>query len=160
LVEHSEHLIGWWDIAHIVPIVDEAHNALFVDDQLGRHAAEFEDLDLLTEQFKNCVAGVGQTNEVKIFFLPILLKCRSIFGTHHHDQGISRFEGLRRLTQLRHVLAAKGSSKAAIEDQQQVIAALIAELKGIPIRIGKLKVRRRGVDLNFWHRLIITIIPV
>lgn len=106
------------------------------------------------------MAGVGQADKIQLFFLPILLKCRSIFGTHYNNQGISRFEGLRRLTQLRHVLAAKGSSKAAVEDQQQVIAALIAELKGIPIRIGKLKVRRRGVDLNFWHHLSITIIPV
>jgi hypothetical protein len=104
--------------------MDEAHDPLFVHQDLGRHAAEFEDLYLLPVQLQDPVFGIWQTGKGQLMLAEIVGKFTGIFGPGDQNHHIPLDEFLLISAQLRQVRAAEWSVKAPVQDQQDVFLSL------------------------------------
>ena len=110
-------------------VMDEAGNAILINDHLGRHAAKFEQVDFLAVQPEHAGLWIRQANKGQIMFVPISLKCLRILRSDHQNLSLPLRKFLKVLTQLRHMSLAKWSDKTTIEYQQEV---------GLSFKTGKL----------------------
>ncbi len=101
-------------------IVNETRDPIFIDDHLGRHAAQFEQVYFLPIQLEHAGIGVGQAGKRQIIRLPESFECFRIFRAHHYHPGLPFYKLLMIKTQLRHMLLAKRSYKSAVENQQDI----------------------------------------
>lgn len=119
-------------------VVDEASNAIFIHNHLGRHAPELEQVDLLTIQPEHAGFGVGQANEGQVLFAPVRCKGAGIFWTQDDHLSLPFCEFLVVLAQLRHVPAAEWSKKATVEHEQHVrFAAKIGQANRLTLEIAQ-----------------------
>ncbi len=101
-----------------------AYNALFVDDQLGRHAAEFDDVYFLSIFSQNSKGWIGEACKWQIIFLPIVKKCLCVITPDHDDLSFMLYKFFMILTQLRHMPLAKVSKQPTIENQEDILLSL------------------------------------
>jgi hypothetical protein len=154
MVQYDQQFVVRRDVAHRMAIVHVAGLSLFVNDHLGRHAPQFEELDLLSVAFEHGVFWIGQSNEIQLLLLPIISKCFCVLGTHHDDLGVPIGKLGKISAQLRHMPAAEGSPEATIEDQDDVLVALIVgQAHGLVFKILQGKVWCCCVDLNLFCHL-------
>ena len=124
-----------------------ARLACFVDDHLGGHTAQFEPFDLLPVEFENGVVGIGQAYKGQIFLFPIVCKSLFIIRADDDDLGISFYETVVLMTQLRHVLPAVWSHESPVEYQDDVFLALIVgETYCLSLEIVQGKIRGGCID--------------
>jgi ABC-type microcin C transport system duplicated ATPase subunit YejF len=97
---------------------------LLVDKNLRRHPAEFEDLDLLSVQLQNPVAGIGESGEGQLVFAEVFGELLGVFRADHQEGDLAFQEVVIILAQLRQMCAAEGSSEAPVEDQQDGLLAV------------------------------------
>ncbi len=117
LVGQGQDFLVGGDVAHVVAVMNETRHAGFVDQYLGGHAAQFEQVDFLSVEFQDAGFWVGQADEGQGFFFEIGSKGFGIFRANHDNFYITGNEFLIILTQLRHMLLAKWSGKSAVENQ-------------------------------------------
>ena len=110
------------DVLHGVAVVDVAQSAGFVDEHLGWHTAELEQVDLLAIQLEHCYAsGSGKPTKGISFSTQYFSEGFCFFGADGDDFGIFRGELVIVLAQLRHVRLAEWSQEGAVEDQNDVL---------------------------------------
>ena len=133
-------------------VVNEANPAGFVNDDLSGKTTELEEFDLLAVKFQNPVFGIGQTDELQIFLFPVFLECFGVFRTGHENFRIQFCEFFIIPAQLRHVRAAEGSNKAAVENEHNVFFVDIAG-KGyaLAVEIIQRKIRRLNIQVDSGH---------
>jgi hypothetical protein len=115
LVDEVQHLFSGRDVAHGIAVVHEAHDALLVNESLGGHTAEFEDLDLLAVALEHDVLGVGQAGEWQVVLGEIIGELLGVIRADDEDGRVAFAKLLIVLAQLRHVRAAEWSLEAAVE---------------------------------------------
>jgi len=122
-VEEIEELTIFRDVAHGMPIMDMPDQAFFVNDHLGWHASQLEQVDLLPVTPENSGLRVGQSDKWQRIFLPILGEGCLVLRSDDDHFGLAGAKFMIVLAQLRHVPAAEWSHKAAVEDQQEISPA-------------------------------------
>ena len=122
-------------------VVDIAGDALLVDQDLGGHAAELEEVDLLAVELEDACLRVGQADKGQRLLLEVSGEGFGVFGADHDDFDIAGKELRVVLAQLRHVRAAEGSTKGAVEDQEDVLAAAeVLQADRIAVVVGQAEV--------------------
>jgi hypothetical protein len=101
-------------------VVHKAGYASLIHQNLGWHAAELEEVDLLPIQLENTRAGIREPNKWKLVGSPVILKRGAAFRSDNDDRGGSLYKFLMVKTQLRHMPLAEWSGKAAIKDQENI----------------------------------------
>ena len=98
-----------------------AGDALLVDQHLGRHTAELEQLYFLPVFFENAGLGVGQTAEGQAFLCEVVRERLGVFAPENENGRVPFHKLIVVPAQLRHVRAAVWSGEAAVEDEQDVL---------------------------------------
>jgi len=124
-VEEIEELTIFGNVAHGMPIMDIPDQAFFVNDHLGWHASQLEQVDLLAVTPENSGLRVGQSDKWQRIFLPVFAEGCLVFRPDDDHYGLAGGKFLIILAQLRHVPAAEWSHKAAVENQQDIFPAHI-----------------------------------
>lgn len=131
-----------WNIAHRRAVMRKSDVPLFIDDTVQRHAAQFEQVHLLSVHARHPVIRVGQTNERNLFVLPIAFEGLGIVRSHREDLGVAPHKALMILLQARQLRAAVRSHKAAQEGKHNRLAAAeIRKADEPPLHVGQFKVR-------------------
>ena len=125
LVDQGKEFIVGGYIAHGLAIVNKAYDAFLVDDGLGWHSAELEQLNFLPVAFQHSVFRIGQAQKGQAVFAEVLGEVLGTVGTDDQDGHTSLVELIICLAQLRHVLAAERSHEAAIEYEQDILLIAI-----------------------------------
>jgi len=125
-IKLREYLAVFSYIRHGTAIVFVTYQSIFVDDQLSWHASQFKYFDFLPVQFRYAVIRVGQAYEGHFIFMPPVREHFGILRAYGYDFGTPLDELLIFLTQLRHMLAAVRSNKAAVEDEDDVLVTFVA----------------------------------
>lgn len=107
-----------------MPVVDKTRHSSLVNQHLGGHAAQLEQVDFLSVELEHAGFGVGQANKGQGFFLSVGCKTLGIFGSDHYDGNIAGYKLVIVLAQLRHLFLAEWSDKGAIENQQHIFLAV------------------------------------
>lgn len=105
--------------------MDETHDPFFVHQHLGRHPAEFEQLDLLPIQFQYPVLRVWQSSKGQPVSAKIRFELLRLFRPDHQDDHLPLDEPFMILAQLRQVRAAEGSLESPVQNQQDMLFPLI-----------------------------------
>jgi len=135
--------------------MDEAHDALLVDQSLGGHTAEFEDLDLLAVALEHDVFGIGQAGEGQVVLAEIIGELLGVFRTDDENGRVAFAKLFINLAQLRHVRAAERSLETTVENQQNVLLTLVVgERNRMTLVILQHEIGCRGVDRDFGHILL------
>jgi hypothetical protein len=87
----------------------------------GRHASEFQELDLLAVGPGDSMLGVRDTGKRHVFPAPPIGKRFGVFRSDGDDLGFTPDELWVILAQLRHVPAAVRSAKAPVEHQDDIL---------------------------------------
>ena len=133
-------------------IVHQPKHASAIDEHLGRHSPQLEQIDLLSVEIEDRMIGVGQTDERPVLFGPIGPKSRRILRTDHDDHAIVLKELEIILAQLRQVLAAEGSEKTTIKDGQDMVPVMeITERHHGAVVIGESEKRCSGIANEWGH---------
>lgn len=126
--------------------MDEAGNAILINNYLGWHAAKFEQVDFLTVKSEHAGLWIRQANKGQIVFTPIGLKCLRIFWSDHQNLSLPVYEILKVMTQLRHMPLAKWSDEAAVEYQQDIrLSFETGQLDCFSLEIRQSEIRGGGV---------------
>ena len=95
--------------------MDEADDAIGLDQCLSGHAPHLEQLNLLPVQVQHGIGWIGQAGEGKVVVSKVFAEGGGIFRSDDQYDRILFYEFLLILAQLRHVRAAERSDTAAIE---------------------------------------------
>jgi hypothetical protein len=118
-----------------------------VNDHLRRHAPQLEQVNFLPEEFQHAVVGVWKPDKWQVVLPKIGLKCRGSFRADDDHFGLVFLKLCIVLAQLRHVLLAKRSGKASIENQQDILLAPeIFQPDGLALKIRQREFGGGGVD--------------
>ena len=133
--------------------MDKTSDSLFVDDDLGWHAAQLEYVDFLSVALQNTVRWVRQTDKGQLVRLPVHFEGIRVFRSNDHNFCFQGFEFRIILTQLRHMPLAERSQKAAVENQQNIgFVFEIRKRNFLTISIHESKLRCNLVKLySFCH---------
>ena len=101
-----------------------SNHAFFVDEQLQRHAAEFEQAHRLVVQLRHHMLWIGQSDEGHLVLVPIASEVGGGIWAGVHNFAIALFELWIRAAQLRQVPAAEWSPEATVEHQKHALAAI------------------------------------
>ena len=112
----------------------------FIDHHQGRDTTQFEQIPFLPIKVGNGVMRVRQANEGQVMLPPIGFKGLGIVRPDHDYLGLPPGKFRVILAQLRHVPAAVGSGKAAVENQDDILALKIRQAHPAAVDIGKLEV--------------------
>ena len=123
-IRQSQDFLVFGNIAHAVPVMNKARDSRLVDQHLGRHPSQFEQVDLLPIEFEYASGWVRQANKGQGFLLPVGGKGFGIFRANDHNFHIAGDKLLIVLAQLRHVRAAEWSGKGAVENQQHIFLSV------------------------------------
>lgn len=127
-------------------------NALPVNDHLSGHTPKLEKVYLLAVKLQYTGLRVRQTDKRQVVLRKVSGKSLFVFWTDHKDGGFPLNKILKVLAQLRHVLLAEWSGKAAVEYQQDVLFPfVIREMDGLTLKILQGEIRGRGIQCYFWH---------
>jgi hypothetical protein len=94
---------------------------IHIKDNQGRHASEFQELDLLAVGAGDDMFGVRDTGERHAFPVPPIGKRLGVFRSYGDDLGLTTDEFRVILAQLRHVPATVRSAKTPVEHQDDVL---------------------------------------
>ncbi len=100
--------------------MNEADYPLPVDDHLGGHPTQLEQVNLLPIQLQYAGLWIRQPSERKIVFAPVGRKSPLIFWTDHHDARLALDKFLIVLAQLRHMPLAEWSDEPSVEYKQEI----------------------------------------
>ncbi len=141
LIDEPQELLVAGDVAHVVAVVHEARHPGFVDEHLGRHAAELEQLDLLPILLEDLVLGIRQPNERQVVLSPVSRERLGVLGAHDHYRRLPLLELLIVLAQLRHVPTAERSGETPIEHEEHVtLAPQVGKVEGPAAVVRKFEV--------------------
>ena len=114
----------------------------FINQHLRGHSSQFEYLDLLTIQFQNQMFGIRQTDKRQIFFCPVIPESFDFFRPGNDDFRIQIYKFLIILAQLRHVRAAEGSEKSAVENHHHIFFVfIVGKRDALAVEIIQRKIR-------------------
>ena len=130
-----------------------ADDPLTVDQHLGGHPAQLEQRDFLTIAFQNGVMGIRESPEGDGVIRPVALKALGAFRSHDEHVAVGGLEGLGGPAQLRQVVLAEGSGKAAVEDEQDDAAAVVGQTGGLAVHVGQLEIGSGLVQFNSGHKM-------
>jgi len=105
--------------------MDITDDALFVDDHLGRHPAEFQEVYLLAVQICNPMFWIWDPGERHVVFFPVFCETIFVFRTNGYNYSVFFFKQGIVLAQLRHMRSAVGSEEAPVEDEEKVLLTKI-----------------------------------
>lgn len=123
--DQCQHFLVLRNIRHTVTVMDIADPSFRIDDHLGGHPPQLEDIDLLAVQFQNRMLRIRKTDKRKIVLFKVLGEPVRRFRSDDHNNGIFFNEPLVFLAQLRHVLAAEGSEESPVHHQENEAASKI-----------------------------------
>ncbi len=72
--------------------MDKTSHSRFIDDHLGRHPSQLEQVHFLPIQFEHTGFRVRQANKGQIVLAEIGLKCFGAFRPHHDHLGLPFFK--------------------------------------------------------------------
>ncbi len=122
-------------------IMDKACHAIAVDDHLGGHAPQAEEIDLLTIELEHLVVRIGQTNKRHRVFTPEALELLLIFWSNDDHNCIAVDKLLIVLAQLRHMLSAEWSLEAPVEDQDYGFTRPeVTQVDRLAVHVGKFEI--------------------
>lgn len=124
-IQNPQHLPVGDDIAHELSVVGEADDTLAVDDQLGRHAAQLEQPDLLPIPVGYHMVRVWQADEGVPAAPPVVCEALTLVRTDDDDLRAPSNEQRVVVAHLRQVPAAERSSEPAVENQRDGLFALV-----------------------------------
>ena len=101
-------------------VMHKTRHTGFINDHLGWHASQLKQVDFLPIQLEHTGLRVGQAGKGQVILAPVRFKSPGIFRSHDKHLRLPFYEFLIVMAQLRHMLAAEGSGKSAIENQQDV----------------------------------------
>lgn len=138
-----------------MPVMDKTSDAGFIDDHLGRHAPELEEIDFLPVQLEHAGFWIGQTNKRQVVLAPVGGEGQSIFRPNHDDLSLATLKFLVVMAQLHHMLLAERSEKAPVENEQHIrLPAKIGQADQLIPEVLQGKIGCRGVNGYFWHDLL------
>lgn len=124
----------------------------FIHQYLGWHAPHLEEVDFLPVEFENTCPGIRKPDEWQIVGSPVILESLTALGSDNNYGRGSINEFLMVETQLRHMPLAEWSGKAAVKDQENIrFCLVIGEFYSFTVKILQRKIRRFGIQFNFWH---------
>ena len=147
LISQGQQLLVGGNVAHVVAVVNVARHTGLVNQHLGRHPAQLEQVHFLPVKLQHTRIRVGQADERQRMFGEVGRKRPGVFGANHDDFDVARDKLAVILAQLRHVRAAERSSEGANEDQQDVlVTAEIGQTDGVAAIVGQAEVGRDLVE--------------
>ncbi len=136
-----------------MPVVNITKQALFVDDHLGRLAAEFEEFHFLPVTFQNCMIFIGQADEGQVIFYPVFFKFTGIFRAHRNNNCVMFCKTIVVPAQLRQVFLAEVSVKAPVQNQQNMFFMLkICKADWVPLKVSQGKIWSCGIQCYLGHQ--------
>ncbi len=103
----------------------ETDVAILIYDTAQRHTSQLEEIDFLPVHSRHAMIGIGQTDEWKVFLLPVFRESVRPIGTDRQDLHAATFELLVLITQARQLRAAVRSHEAAQKSKDNRLAAAI-----------------------------------
>ena len=153
LMQNLEKFLVLGNIRHRVPVIGIAGHAVFVDDNLGWHASQLEEFDLLPVAFQYRVFRVWQPDKRKIIFREILGAGYFVLRAYHDDFGVQPGEIFGILAQLRHMRTAERSGKTTIKNQHYIfLAAKIGKFHNLSPVIDQFKFGGKFTQSHFTHQ--------
>ena len=153
IVYLRKYLARFGNVRHGISIMLVAYHPVFINNELGGHAAELENLDLLPVLVGNLVAGVEQVDEGQLLFLTVVFYGLRIVRPDDQDFGAACAELSIILAQLRHVPAAVRSEHAPVENQDDVrFAAVVGKAHRTALDVGQGEVGSGCVGESGSHR--------
>jgi hypothetical protein len=108
---------------------------IFINNAHQRHAAKFEEVDLLAIEDRDAVFGIGNTDERDVFVAPVLLKGGIGVWANGEDDRLASLKFFVIVSQARQRRAAIGSHEAAQEIEQNRLAAKIGEADATTVEV-------------------------
>lgn len=122
---------------------------VFIHQQQGGDAPQFEEIPFLAVEIGDGVFGVGQAKERQSVFGPITAVGVGAVGANGEDFRVTRRKGRIVIAQAGEMSAAMRSHKSAQEDQDDIfLAAQFCQMEGFAFKIGQGKI---GGGAIFFH---------
>ena len=151
-IDQFQHFGVTGNVGHIMPIMDETRHTSLIHQHLGRHAPEFEQVDLLAIQVQDGMPGIGEAGKGQVIIAEIFAECPGILRTNDQDRGFTLLKLCKGLAQLRHVRAAEWSHKPAVENEQNIPAKKLRKSDWLAMVVGQFEIWCRSIQGNLRHK--------